>query len=78
VYIVTKTHTRGRLYEANKEQGEEATIHMSGLRPKYRIPIEGMVEGAVLTCPFCKLTLTLHGHMLEDVQREIKKLEDLA
>jgi hypothetical protein len=37
-----------------------------------------MVEGAILTCPFCKLTLTLHGHMLEDVQREIKKLKDLA
>lgn len=35
-----------------------------------------MVEGAVLTCPFCKLTLTLHGHMLEDVQREIEKLKN--
>jgi hypothetical protein len=41
-------------------------------------PVEEMVEGAVLTCPFCKLSLTLHGHMLEDVRREIKKLEDLA
>jgi len=38
--------------------------------------IEGLVEGAVLTCPFCKLTLTLHGHMWEDVQKEIKKLEE--
>ena len=37
-------------------------------------PISGLVEGAVLTCPFCKLTLTLHGHMLEDVQREIRIL----
>ena len=34
-----------------------------------------LVEGAVLTCPFCKLRLTLHGHMLEDVQKEIKKLK---
>jgi hypothetical protein len=34
-----------------------------------------MVEGASITCPFCKLTLTLHGHMLEDVQREIAKLK---
>ena len=34
-----------------------------------------LVEGAVLTCSFCKLSLTLHGHMLEDVQKEIKKLE---
>jgi transcription elongation factor Elf1 len=31
-------------------------------------------EGAVLTCPFCKLTLTLHGHMWQDVQKEIKNL----
>ena len=34
-----------------------------------------LVEGAVLTCSFCKLKLTLHGHMLEDVQKEIKKLK---
>jgi transcription elongation factor Elf1 len=37
-------------------------------------PIANLVEGATLTCPFCKLNLTLHGHMLEDVQREIEKL----
>jgi transcription elongation factor Elf1 len=39
-------------------------------------PLEALVEGASLTCPFCKLTLTLHGHMLEDVQREIAKFKD--
>jgi len=33
-----------------------------------------LIEGAILTCPFCKLTLTLHGHMWQDVQKEIKKL----
>lgn len=33
-------------------------------------------NGAILTCPFCKLTLTLHGHMWEDVQKEIQKLKD--
>ncbi len=38
--------------------------------------ITEMVEGAVLTCPFCKLSITLHGHMWQDVQREIKKLEE--
>jgi len=31
-----------------------------------------------LTCPFCKLKLTLHGHMLEEVEREIKKKEEKA
>ena len=37
-------------------------------------PVMELVEGAVLTCSFCKLRLTLHGHMLENVQKEIKKL----
>ena len=37
-------------------------------------PVMELVEGAVLTCSFCKLRLTLHGHMLEDVEKEIKKL----
>jgi len=35
-----------------------------------------LVEGAILTCPFCKLTITLHGHMWQDVQKEIKKLRE--
>ena len=38
-------------------------------------PVSQLFEGAVLTCPFCKLTLTLHGHMWQDVQKEIKKLK---
>ena len=38
-------------------------------------PAQEMVEGAVLVCSFCKLTLKLHGHMLQDVQREIEKLK---
>lgn len=38
-------------------------------------PVAQMVEGAVLDCPFCKLTLKLHGHMLDDVRREIQKLK---
>jgi rubrerythrin len=33
--------------------------------------LEELFEGAVLTCPFCNLTLTLHGHMWKDVQKEI-------
>jgi len=32
-------------------------------------------EGAVLNCPFCKLSLTLQGHMWEYVQKEIKELK---
>ena len=29
-------------------------------------------EGAVLNCPFCKLSLTLQGHMWEYVQKAIE------
>ena len=38
--------------------------------------VSQMVEGASLTCPFCKLTITLHGHMLEYVQKEIQRLKE--
>jgi transcription elongation factor Elf1 len=30
-------------------------------------------EEAVLNCPFCRLSLTLQGHMWEYVQKEIKE-----
>jgi hypothetical protein len=39
-------------------------------------PVIELTEGATLTCPFCQLTLTLHGHMWHDVQQEIKKLTE--
>jgi hypothetical protein len=35
-----------------------------------------LAEGTILTCPFCGLTLTLHGHMWKDVQKEIERLKD--
>lgn len=38
-------------------------------------PLAELVEGAIIICSFCKLKITLHGHMLEEVQREIKKLK---
>jgi hypothetical protein len=37
-------------------------------------PPEELREGSVLVCSFCKLTLRLHGHMWQEVQREIEKL----
>jgi hypothetical protein len=38
--------------------------------------MEGLVEGAILACPFCKVKLTLHGHMWEDIQKDIAKLKE--
>jgi len=38
-------------------------------------PIGVLTEGAQLDCPFCKVSLKLHGHMLDYVQKGIQKLE---
>jgi transcription elongation factor Elf1 len=38
-------------------------------------PVDELVEGALLECPFCALKLTLHGHMLQEVQERIRKLK---
>ncbi len=48
------------------------TCPVCGRKTDY--PSEELTEGAVLICPFCKLTLKLHGHMWQEVQREIEKL----
>ncbi len=55
-----------------KEKKLPFTCPICGRKTDY--PVGDMAEGATLTCPFCKLTLTLHGHMWEDVQREIGKV----
>jgi transcription elongation factor Elf1 len=49
------------------------TCPVCGQKQDYRLG--ELFEGATLTCPFCKLTLNLHGHMWKDVQNEIKKLQ---
>lgn len=38
------------------------------------VPVGELKEGAVVTCPFCKLKLKLHGHMWQYVQRELRKM----
>jgi hypothetical protein len=42
---------------------------------KNRFPLEILVKGSDLTCPVCKVKLNLHGHMWEEIQAEIEKLE---
>jgi hypothetical protein len=41
---------------------------------KNDFPIDALTEGAEIQCPSCKVKLNLHGHMLEEIQREIAKL----
>lgn len=48
------------------------TCPVCGQKKDY--PLDALFEGALLNCNFCKLSLTLHGHMWEDVQKEIQKL----
>jgi hypothetical protein len=38
--------------------------------------MEALVEGAILACPFCTVKLTLHGHMWEDIQKDIAKSKE--
>jgi len=50
------------------------TCPVCGRRKNYTVT--DLFKGAVLTCPFCKLTLILQGHMWKDVQKEIQKLRN--
>jgi len=41
---------------------------------KYDYPVTLLIEGSDLICPLCKVKLNLHGHMWEDIQKEIAQL----
>ena len=49
------------------------TCPLCGRKSEY--PLETLIEGSALVCQFCKLKLTLHGHMWEDIQTEIARLK---
>jgi transcription elongation factor Elf1 len=57
-----------------KEKVLPFTCPICGRKTDY--PVTALTKGATLTCPFCQLVLTLHGHMWEEVQQEIKKLAE--
>jgi hypothetical protein len=48
------------------------TCPLCGRKSEYAL--ETLAEGATIVCPFCKVKLTLHGHMWKDIESEIKKL----
>jgi predicted kinase len=50
------------------------TCPICGRKNSFRV--EELTEGATLVCPFCKVKLTLHGHMWEDIQRELQKTKE--
>jgi hypothetical protein len=41
---------------------------------KNEFPLDILVEGSILTCPVCKVKLTLHGHMWKDIQSDMASL----
>jgi len=55
-----------------KDKKLSFTCPVCGRATEYAVA--DLAEGAILNCPFCKLSLTLHGHMWEDVRSEIQKL----
>jgi len=57
-----------------KEEKLPFTCPLCGRKTDY--PLAGLVDGASLACSFCKVRITLQGHMLEDVRKEIKKLKN--
>jgi len=42
---------------------------------KNEFPVDSLTQGTTLTCPFCKVKLTLHGHMWEEIRSETEKLK---
>jgi hypothetical protein len=42
---------------------------------KNDFPVEILFEGSTIVCPFCKLKLTLHGHMWEEIQTDLEALQ---
>ncbi len=48
------------------------TCPICGRRNEY--PVNVLIEGYVMQCSHCNVKLTLHGHMLEEIRKEIAKL----
>lgn len=42
---------------------------------KNNFPVETLSEDSEIVCPVCRLKLTLHGHMWEDIQAGLAKLK---
>ncbi len=50
------------------------TCPLCGRKSGYALEV--LFEGSTISCPLCSVRLTLHGHMWEDIQREIAKLKE--
>ncbi len=41
---------------------------------KNEFPVESLFEGSTIVCPLCNLKLRLHGHMWQEIQKDLAKL----
>ncbi len=61
--------------EEKKAAGNQIPFSCPVCGRKTDYPVDRLAEGTILICPFCKLNLRLHGHMWQDIEREIEKLK---
>jgi hypothetical protein len=57
-----------------KKEKLPITCPLCGRKGEYRI--ENLAENTFWKCLFCPTSLTLHGHMWEDIKTEIAKLNE--
>ena len=76
VQVLWKTYPRNLDLRVKSQMENKLPFSCPVCGRKKEYLVTELLEGAVLTCPFCKLTITLHGHMWQDVQKEIKKLKE--
>jgi transcription elongation factor Elf1 len=57
-----------------KEKQLPITCPLCGRKNSFAV--EMLVEGSTIVCRFCGVSLKLHGHMLEDIRKEMAKLKD--
>jgi hypothetical protein len=50
------------------------TCPLCGRKNKYALEV--LFEGSVIACQFCRIHLTLHGHMWKDIQTEMTQLKE--
>lgn len=49
------------------------TCPLCGRKHAYRL--QSLIEGAMLECPSCRVRIRLHGHMWEEIERDIARLK---
>ena len=68
----TKIAFAGDFFSGGFMQKNElpVTCPLCGRKNNFRV--EELTEGAIIVCSFCSVELTLHGHMWEDIKKELE------